>query len=68
MGKIFWANVDGQIESAQRSLNRMKVLFICISDEPAISGDWIPLLARVPAPGHGRWLLPFPGPDPSLFR
>ena len=22
LGKIFWANVDGQIESAQRSLNR----------------------------------------------
>ena len=24
LGKIFWANVDGQIESAQRSLNRRR--------------------------------------------
>ena len=24
LGKIFWANVDGQIESAQRSVNRLR--------------------------------------------
>ena len=31
LGKIFWANVDGQIESAQRSLNRLKHWFYLTS-------------------------------------
>ena len=28
LGKIFWANVDGQIESAQRSLNHFSCVFV----------------------------------------